>query len=897
MFKVNKPLNNWIASNLGGKERINNKEGVPILDVPFYPHDSAPGASYRASEFHQITRELERLNGLTYKDVPANRDLANPKVHYTYSKTFFGEAQFVHIREGEKLPHSLRGKTDKGRRAIQFFVPFHAGLITPVRNTKWVGSPTAPIDNNYALSLNEDSNIVIFDFDVDKQKYEHLNPHERQVAAYVGETRENVRLFMKALGITQEFLANTYMCISPSGGVHVGLRLPEGYTAEDISWGQFTKEMVAELGLEKRGGVSRFKGDIRTGKSNGFILLPGSCIYSEFNGIRYKTYYEHPGSLMEHLPKAMKNVMGDKEVGRVIHIKTMPVEAAEMLKRASIEHAKAVRRQREADEEQKVREAKTLSTRSLVEAGAAVKREVDPEPIKKVGATKLESAVEMTVSEESTEVDEPVVNKNLDESKEINYKRLNWAVKLCNKNLNNLSTYHSRRAYIFSLIGGCASREEVLEAWIKQGCDQDSSKYYSMDWGELCDDYYRLENKFDLKPCNFKGCENAVDADELENRAKYVSEQSEMRIKAAMQPYETIMAETEDVNEAYRKINELKRDKLKNKRNKRDSKGNLYRISSGNPVLAYNIADALEVIFGENIVKPILAKEFSDVSPRYISDKKSRALVIYMIYFMPMFNIGANPIMSVDRVMQQTGFKRYEVVDAVSVLREKGLIELAVKQSPGRVPTYKPGSGIAPARKLTKNLRQIWGASKLVNEKGERAYINGFVDYLNGKVVRLNGEVVENKNAAKQMFLIRKFLGHSRILENAQIKELLSTGLREIIETNLTAYAKRDVDFYEQFRERPDTYKVEYCSLNLKRLMSRYRWRQALERRKEFFERRKQIAARTYYKRMLGTPRQREERVTEKETNKAYPSTKFEIDSRLDSLEFVRKSLMKSFHD
>lgn len=238
-----------------------------------------PGPAARRLPFHQILSAALRERSLLSQWTPGSQS-HELQLREALNRTLAEHGVFGYIREGGKLPES-HPKPGRGSRR-SYSTSSGSSDFLRANGTDWLGAETVPVGGNWSMIPSPRSRLYIFDLDVAKEKV--LSTGE----IVPTDSEERYLEARRSIGILSEFLSldlrATYAQLSPSGGIHIFVLLPEGTDPAELPIAKITDGIRFEAGIPEDLWPTTLRGDIRSGASNGFLLMAGSSIPDEESG-------------------------------------------------------------------------------------------------------------------------------------------------------------------------------------------------------------------------------------------------------------------------------------------------------------------------------------------------------------------------------------------------------------------------------------------------------------------------------------------------------------------------------------------------------------------------------------------------------------------------------------
>lgn len=247
-----------------------------ILPDALAPSSKRPGPAERSSEAY---RELSAA--LRSKELISEWSLASEssavselQLREALTRTLAEHCHFGYIRPGLKLPQAQPPVTPK----IRYELSTESGSTELIRanGTDWIGASGAPRSGNWSVIPKSSSRLLVFDLDVRKHR---LLSDGSKVSTTAEERYLEARKSIAQLELILRMdLRQTYAQLSPSGGIHIFLLLPEGVDPRELPSSKISNGMRTLAGIPRESWKTELRGDIRSGASNGFILMAGSQI-------------------------------------------------------------------------------------------------------------------------------------------------------------------------------------------------------------------------------------------------------------------------------------------------------------------------------------------------------------------------------------------------------------------------------------------------------------------------------------------------------------------------------------------------------------------------------------------------------------------------------------------
>lgn len=255
-----------------------------------------------------------------------SESISDLQLREALTRTLSEHSHFGYIRAGSKLPHShprssgsrLRMSTESG--SVDFLRP---------NGTDWLGSTTAPGEGNWSVIPRTGSRLFVFDLDVAKlQTLADGTKIPTDSDARYLEARNSLGYLRELLGVD---LRSTYAQLSPSGGVHIFVLLPSGVDPKDLPSAKISDGMRALAGIPKEHWGSELRGDLRSGASNGFILMAGSQLAGVTASSAGSEDYYRP-----LVSDPRWSDFKDYRSARKLRLLELPLEAVERLRAAKL---------------------------------------------------------------------------------------------------------------------------------------------------------------------------------------------------------------------------------------------------------------------------------------------------------------------------------------------------------------------------------------------------------------------------------------------------------------------------------------------------------------------------------------------------------------------------------
>lgn len=246
-----------------------------ILPDPLLSSTRKPGPTERKLpgyiELAAALRAKGRVSGWT-KASSADRT-AELQLRESLTRTLADHAYFGYIRRNSKLPQS-HPKGAKG--GVELVTESGSETFLRPNGTDWLAVATAPSSGNWSVIPKAGSRLLILDLDVAKLKIlaDGTEVPTSEEERYL-EVRRSLSLLSELLSMD---IRATYAQLSPSGGVHIFLLLPEGVDPAELPASKISDGMRSLAGIPGDLWDRELRGDIRSGASNGFILMAGSTL-------------------------------------------------------------------------------------------------------------------------------------------------------------------------------------------------------------------------------------------------------------------------------------------------------------------------------------------------------------------------------------------------------------------------------------------------------------------------------------------------------------------------------------------------------------------------------------------------------------------------------------------
>lgn len=634
-----------------------------ILPDALNPSSRKPGPAERSSKAFRELSDALRSKQLISEWSLANSSSATAELQLreALTRTLSDHCYFGYIRPGLKLPQGHPLDTPK----LRYEVSTDSGSRDFIRanGTNWLAASGAPRSGNWSVIPKASSRLLAFDLDVRKHRILAdgsklpTTAEERYL-----EARRSIAQLELLLGMD---LRQTYAQRSPSGGVHIFLLLPEGVDPTELPSSKISNGMRELAQIPRDRWKTELRGDIRSGASNGFILMVGSQIDDP------EGYY----SPLVADPRWSD--FKDYRSGRKLRLLELPDAAVERLREA--------RRLDRASQTERDRKPKALS--SEVTTGK-------PQPLRHT------------------------------ELKASSYSRI-----LQRLRAEPLNSYHEARAQIYRALSCCSSPESIASVCREAGYGRDSYRDRELTDAELLADMASMEQR-GLRSmrcgshCSSIGSDSTVDPERQNRLEELVAE---------------ILAASADQTA----LDELSSDRARSSA--------LLRARSMLELEAQRVADY--GIYGRRkprgfsyrtLTQEILGAQVYGKLLRHgqvkIAGFRLRALELALGYFGPLFSAGSSTaIASSKELTSLFGWTESQLREALRHLRAVGAISLTHRQISGRASGYGPGESRFFDPILSRKLRAAWGASRVEDASGERAFLGGYFDYSRGRVLRPDG--------------------------------------------------------------------------------------------------------------------------------------------------------------
>jgi len=691
------------------------KERKIILPDALPSPTKRPGPAERRLESYQALASALRTKELVSQwSLQSSEDATSElQLREALTRTLMEHSHFGYIRDASKLPQS-HPKKDRGR--IHYSLETESGITDFLRpnDTDWLGSETAPRSGNWSVIPKLGGRLMIFDLDV--QKTEMLRdgtegPTDRD--ARYAETRRAVEYLERVLGMD---LRNTYAQLSPSGGVHIFLLLPEGVDPSELPAAKISDGMRSLAGIAQEDWSQELRGDIRSGASNGFILMAGSRLNSSGS--------KHYRPLVSD---SRWSDFKDFRSGRKLRLLELTGDAVERLREA-----------RRIDLERKVTKA---------------------------------TSKEVSVDDRS-ELIEPVV-------RERNLQVGNYARILQRLAAEPPRSFHEARAQIYRALSCCASPETIAEICRQAGYGRDRYRGRELSDSELLADMESMARRGLTATRCGSHCNSLWNeaSGSREHRVELTELLAEIRSER--------LQGLELSSTAYRRAEESALLEARTTLRRRAQRGGDFGIYGKRKPRGLQYRAVLRETLGERAFSGRLRGESMK-----IAGYRMRALELVLGYFGPLFAAGAPvAIAPVEELTELFGWSKSQLREALRFLRSSEIIVLEHRQISGRSSTYGPGDKRFFDPRLSRKLRAAWGASKIENGAGEKAFLGGFFDHRRGRIVRPDG------SSHTDGYLLEVGGGFSGLLRELQL-EIPSFG--RVAESVVGRYLTKAVAHYER---------------------------------------------------------------------------------------------------
>lgn len=275
-----------------------------VLPDPLPSFGSKPSPKQRKSAEFLKLQELtsRKLTMDKWDHMDADHELL---LRATLGKTLEEHFHFCYLGSG-KIPLSM--KLSKQMRTVS-----GNGAFYGANGTSWLSVATPPSQGPWGAIPKLGGRGFVLDFDITKDYISTAGDpiRETTMAERRAEALRNVATMGELLGVD---LRKSYWQASPSGGIHVFLLLPAGVDPRELPRGKFPRS-ISELAGR------RIPGDIRSGGSNGMIVMAGS------------NFGEEDGQNLVYSPAAVFN-MGSRNYsfGRKIQLLELPESSVDILR-------------------------------------------------------------------------------------------------------------------------------------------------------------------------------------------------------------------------------------------------------------------------------------------------------------------------------------------------------------------------------------------------------------------------------------------------------------------------------------------------------------------------------------------------------------------------------------
>jgi len=391
-----------------------------------------PGPSERQSDSYLALSAALRSKELLSQWLPAGdgEESSELQLREALTRTLFEHGSFGYIRESSKLPHSHPRDGSK----IHYSMRSQSGSAEFLRpnGTEWLGSATAPAAGNWSVIPAPGSRLLIFDLDVAKSVIlDDGSSRPTDIDERYLEARRSLGHLEDLLGLK---LHGTYAQLSPSGGIHIFVLLPEGTDPGELPSAKISDGMRSVAGVPPEAWAKSFRGDIRSGASNGFILMAGSQIRSEDSNSR--SYYR------PLVTDSRWSDFKDYRSGRKLRLIELPESAVDRLRRA---------RRMDLD-------ARTPRNSSTRERAAAKELILTPRSTRELQSSNYRKLVERLAA------DAP-------------------------------RSFHAARAHIYRALSCCATPEAIAELCRDAGYGRDTHRGRELSDGELLADMESMDRR------------------------------------------------------------------------------------------------------------------------------------------------------------------------------------------------------------------------------------------------------------------------------------------------------------------------------------------------------------------------------------------------------------------
>jgi hypothetical protein len=250
-------------------------------------------------------------------------------------------------------------------------------------------------------------------------------------------------------------------------------------------------------------------------------------------------------------------------------------------------------------------------------------------------------------------------------------------------------TFHQKRAFVYIVLKCCYSKDAIVKTCRELGLDKDSAT------GEKIS-FYLLQK--DIVKLNFK----------VENHSRFCPVGRE-KMKNSLKKKST--KTFEDYAEA--------------QRNKIETKNK----SNFSPKINPKVVDI------QKIHEALITKN------NRLTNQYKQAMAIVEVFLQPLSNTGVRKIiLSKEKIKKDLGLTDSQAIQAVRILRDKGVIELSGRPVPGVAPKYFVNSSFTHL-KMTTYLRKSWAATKEADDANFLVYSprdRGFCSAVSQEVVFTN---------------------------------------------------------------------------------------------------------------------------------------------------------------
>lgn len=663
---------------------------VVVPDALMSP-SSKPGPAERKSESYvELTAALREQQMLSeWTPINHGSNVAELQLREALTRTLSEHAYFGYVRDDSKLPHSHPKKKRGGTRYIPVTASGSTQFEKP-NGSEWLGSLTAPRSGNWSVIPRMGSRLYVLDFDVTQLKrdsedaekdYDIISKKERRK-----EVRQSIKLMEDFLGFS---LKNTYAQLSPSGGVHVFLLLPEGVDPKELPSSKISNGMKSLAGVPEEQWETTLKGDIRSGASNGFILMAGSITWTHYRPIVTSRHWSD---------------FKDYRNGRKLRLAELSASAVERL-----------------------REAKKLDL-ELKELKLKEKRE------EKLASSKKKALSTDNAEESSAASSTAPLSAN----------RRKLAPGSSSKLLETLAaktlSFHAGRAYIYRALSCCVTVDSIADLCVEAGYARDTYRARELSRDELIADIYAMHSRgltssrcgahcrgWAAKPVEKSTSELPTEESSASSADLFAADMLANRL-SALAGAELTSAERKRLENSVAVESRV----LRNRDRQRASEYGVYE--SRDPRGMNYSAVAMELIGRENFSKLLSGSSLS------LAGYRLRALELAVGYFAPLFSAGASvAIAPMIELRKLFGWTESQVREALRLLRATDVVVVERRQITGRAAGYSLGHKRFEDATLSKRLKSTWGGSVVKNVSGERAFLGGGFDYARGRIVRPDG--------------------------------------------------------------------------------------------------------------------------------------------------------------